>query len=361
MPRPAASPTSASARSAGSGCTARAADRRRHARLRRREPLRRVSGAFVVQLWHGIPLKRIGLDSPETLRSGILPGSALGARRRSHGCTGAPPAASTCFRPPRTSSAGVSSRPSACPTRACRSPASRGSTCSRAARPETRRVRGARGDRSGDRADAMPRPAGALRADVARRRAGPRRPIRRRVDGRIVDVLDPPRRRAAGPLASARRGRLRAAVPDRARAAAWAATVVIDVTPLLPGSRRTGDRLLVARLRCGARAAPGGVPRARRRGLWPQRGGSTARTRTSRATGWARDWTGGGRAARRRCWAMKPPRAETRRRGPSALSERVHAFRDGGNTGRVYRAILAGSSATKPRSSTAPSVTKGIR
>ncbi|HKP06500.1 MAG TPA: CDP-glycerol glycerophosphotransferase family protein, partial [Microbacterium sp.] len=27
-----------------------------------------VSGAFVVQLWHGIPLKRIGVDSPETLR-----------------------------------------------------------------------------------------------------------------------------------------------------------------------------------------------------------------------------------------------------------------------------------------------------
>ncbi|HET8926608.1 MAG TPA: CDP-glycerol glycerophosphotransferase family protein [Microbacterium sp.] len=27
-----------------------------------------VGGAFVVQLWHGIPLKRIGLDSPETVR-----------------------------------------------------------------------------------------------------------------------------------------------------------------------------------------------------------------------------------------------------------------------------------------------------
>ncbi|HKT58267.1 MAG TPA: CDP-glycerol glycerophosphotransferase family protein, partial [Microbacterium sp.] len=27
-----------------------------------------VSGGFVVQLWHGIPLKRIGVDSPETLR-----------------------------------------------------------------------------------------------------------------------------------------------------------------------------------------------------------------------------------------------------------------------------------------------------
>jgi CDP-glycerol glycerophosphotransferase len=36
-----------------------------------------VSGAFVAQLWHGIPLKRIGLDSPETLRSSILPGSRL--------------------------------------------------------------------------------------------------------------------------------------------------------------------------------------------------------------------------------------------------------------------------------------------
>lgn len=36
-----------------------------------------VSGAFVVQLWHGIPLKRIGLDSPVTTRSRILPGSRL--------------------------------------------------------------------------------------------------------------------------------------------------------------------------------------------------------------------------------------------------------------------------------------------
>lgn len=35
-----------------------------------------VSGAFVVQLWHGIPLKRIGLDSPATVQSAILPGFA---------------------------------------------------------------------------------------------------------------------------------------------------------------------------------------------------------------------------------------------------------------------------------------------
>ena len=36
-----------------------------------------VRGAFLVQLWHGIPLKLIHLDSPATLRSGILPGSKV--------------------------------------------------------------------------------------------------------------------------------------------------------------------------------------------------------------------------------------------------------------------------------------------
>jgi CDP-glycerol glycerophosphotransferase len=47
-----------------------------------------VSGAFIAQLWHGIPLKRIGIDSAETVRSSILPSSrivrgALGAMYRS--------------------------------------------------------------------------------------------------------------------------------------------------------------------------------------------------------------------------------------------------------------------------------------
>lgn len=35
-----------------------------------------VTGAFVAQLWHGIPLKRIGLDAPEMVRSAFLPDSA---------------------------------------------------------------------------------------------------------------------------------------------------------------------------------------------------------------------------------------------------------------------------------------------
>ncbi len=36
-----------------------------------------VSGGFVVQLWHGIPLKRIGLDSPATTQVPDVPGAAL--------------------------------------------------------------------------------------------------------------------------------------------------------------------------------------------------------------------------------------------------------------------------------------------
>lgn len=36
-----------------------------------------VSGAFIVQLWHGIPLKRIGLDSPATTQVPAVPGAAL--------------------------------------------------------------------------------------------------------------------------------------------------------------------------------------------------------------------------------------------------------------------------------------------
>lgn len=36
-----------------------------------------ISGGFVVQLWHGIPLKRIGLDSPATTQVPNVPGAPL--------------------------------------------------------------------------------------------------------------------------------------------------------------------------------------------------------------------------------------------------------------------------------------------
>ena len=36
-----------------------------------------TSGAFIVQLWHGIPLKRIGLDSPATTQVPRIPGASI--------------------------------------------------------------------------------------------------------------------------------------------------------------------------------------------------------------------------------------------------------------------------------------------
>ncbi|WP_029150961.1 CDP-glycerol glycerophosphotransferase family protein [Microbacterium indicum] len=63
-----------------------------------------VSGAFVAQLWHGIPLKRIGLDAPALVRSAFLPGSRAvrgllaWAYRRSARRIGLIPAASHLVR-----------------------------------------------------------------------------------------------------------------------------------------------------------------------------------------------------------------------------------------------------------------------
>ena len=84
-----------------------------------------VSGAFVVQLWHGIPLKRIGLDSPETLRlPGALEGRACPARLSRGGCCGsctaAPRGGSASCRPRPTSCEVAWSRRSRSPTSACR-------------------------------------------------------------------------------------------------------------------------------------------------------------------------------------------------------------------------------------------------
>ena len=36
-----------------------------------------IGGAYIVQLWHGIPLKRIGVDSPATVRVPDIPGSRI--------------------------------------------------------------------------------------------------------------------------------------------------------------------------------------------------------------------------------------------------------------------------------------------
>ncbi|WP_221585224.1 CDP-glycerol glycerophosphotransferase family protein [Microbacterium sp. G2-8] len=73
-----------------------------------------VTGAFVAQLWHGIPLKRIGLDAPEMVRSAFLPNSAIMRRiiawmyRRSAQRIGLIPAASHLVRARLESAFGIS-------------------------------------------------------------------------------------------------------------------------------------------------------------------------------------------------------------------------------------------------------------
>jgi CDP-glycerol glycerophosphotransferase len=59
---------------------------------------------------------------------------------------------------------------------------------------------------------------------------------------------------------------------------------------------------------------------------------------------WATDWAG----ARDQLEAVldDPVERTSRLERARALSARVHAFRDGGNADRVYRAILAGTSDT---------------
>ncbi len=67
-------------------------------------------GALLVQLWHGIPLKRIGLDSPETTRAPVLPRLLQPVLAHLYR---RPRAASPCSPPPRTSCADASRAPSA--------------------------------------------------------------------------------------------------------------------------------------------------------------------------------------------------------------------------------------------------------
>ncbi|MEO7147937.1 MAG: CDP-glycerol glycerophosphotransferase family protein [Terrimesophilobacter sp.] len=61
-------------------------------------------GGFVVQLWHGIPLKRIQLDSPVTFRSRFVPGALLRAlyRRQSAGISLLPAASEVSAQRLRT-------------------------------------------------------------------------------------------------------------------------------------------------------------------------------------------------------------------------------------------------------------------
>jgi CDP-glycerol glycerophosphotransferase (TagB/SpsB family) len=308
-----------------------------------------VSGAFIVQLWHGIPLKRIGLDSPETVRSGILPGSALlravitrmyrGAARRLQVL----PAASHRVR---------------------------GRLESAFALPDDRvpvtgepRVdvlsRGTAGERRSEARAAIERAAGPvgsarlmLYAPTWRDGAPDPAVPTARDWGAVVDVLN--RRDAvllvrSHPLGA---GDYTPPFPTE-RVRDLGSHLVSDVTPLLPGldamvtdySSLAFDASLVPLP--VVYLAPDVEAYARTRGFY----GSYADVA---GEGWATGWVD---AAAQLDELLGDEDARARRIERSErLSERLHAFRDGRNTDRVYGAILAGLRAPRPERAT-----KGLR
>jgi CDP-glycerol glycerophosphotransferase len=119
-----------------------------------------------------------------------------------------------------------------------------------------------------------------------------------------------------------------------------------DVTPVLPGI----DALITDYSSLAFDAALVPLPvvylapdldeYARRRGFY----GTYAEVA---GDGWAEDWTGA--AAQLAAVLASDAERQRRRDRSAALSSRIHAFRDGGNTRRVYRAILAGIEADTRR------------
>jgi CDP-glycerol glycerophosphotransferase (TagB/SpsB family) len=309
-----------------------------------------VSDAFIVQLWHGIPLKRIGLDSPETVRSGILPGSTLlraviarmyrGAARRIHVL----PAASHRVRGRLESAFGlpdsrvpVTGEPRvdvlSQGTPEIRRSAARASI-QRATAPvdaESRFVLYAPTWRDGAEDPAVP-----SAEDWSA----------------IVEVLN--RHRAvllvrSHPLGS---GDYTPPFPTE-RVVGLGSELVTDVTPLLPGldalvtdySSLAFDAALVPLP--VVFLAPDVDAYARTRGFY-------GAYHDVAGEGWATRWT----EAAAQLDALLGDEADRARRIERAerLSDRVHAFQDGANTERVYRAILAGLDARKPEPSP-----KGLR
>lgn len=295
-----------------------------------------ISGAFVAQLWHGIPLKRIGLDSPETVRSAVLPGSVLVKRllaflyRRTARGIRLIPAASHLVRGRLESAFGLPDERVPVVGEPRVDVLSRGTAEERreAARAgiaaavgptdrEARLVLYAPTWRDGETDPAVPSP---------------------EEWERLVEVLE--RRDAvllvrSHPLGA---GEYAPPVPtDRVRRIG--SDLVTDVTPLLPGldalvtdySSLAFDASLVPLPVLFL--APDVEEYRRRRGFY----GTYAEVA---GEAWATDWA----QATEQLDALLGDDAERERRvGRSReLSARVHAFDDGENTLRVYGAILAG-------------------
>lgn len=296
-----------------------------------------VSGGFVVQLWHGIPLKRIGLDSPETLRVPGAWGRLAPLARRALGVLYARTARQIRILP-------------------AASHLVRGRLESAFALPDSRvpvtgepRVdvlsRGTAAQRQTDARAAV----SALLGPLGESRLALYAPTWR--DGEpdpavptssewrtIVAALeqhDAILVVRSHPLGA---GEYRPPTPtDRVRALGSGLTA--DVTPLLPAfsalvtdySSLAFDASLVPLP--VVFLAPDVEAYAHRRGFY-------GAYRDVAGDDVATDWT----EAVRQLEAILDDPQETERRiaRSRSLSERVHAFRDGGNTARVYRSILAG-------------------
>jgi CDP-glycerol glycerophosphotransferase len=299
-----------------------------------------VSGAFVVQLWHGIPLKRIGLDSPETLRiPAVLERTPLAAPLRA--------LLRTMFR---AAARRIRVLPAA-------SHVVRARLESAFALPDTRvPVTGE------PRVDVLSRSDPAQRRVLARAavaRACPRVDADSRLvlyaptwrDGapdpavptpqewkRIADVLV--RHGATLLVRSHPLGAGEYAPPfETDRIQPLGSDLVTDVTPLLPAldalvtdySSLAFDAALVPLP--VVYLAPDVDEYARSRGFYGRYGEVAG-------DDWATDWDG----AVGQLELILGDDAERDRRveRAEALSRRVHAFRDGRSAQRVYRAILAG-------------------
>ncbi|MET0736265.1 MAG: CDP-glycerol glycerophosphotransferase family protein, partial [Microbacterium sp.] len=299
-----------------------------------------VAGAFVVQLWHGIPLKRIGLDSPETLRLPAavrrLPGARFARRLLAGMFAGAArqirilPAASHVVRGRLESAFALPDDRVPVTGEPRVDVLSRGSTVARRsiARADIDRVAGpvdpaarlvlyAPTWRDGAKDPAVPSP-GEWRAIVGM--------LERR--GAVLLVRSHPLGAGeyAPPFAT-----------ERVRP--LGSDLLADVTPVLPGldalvtdySSLAFDASLIPLP--VVYLAPDVDAYARTRGFY----GTYAEVA---GDGWATDWAD---AAAQLDLVLRDDDERARRLDVArAVSARVHSFRDGGNTGRVYRAILAG-------------------
>ncbi len=295
---------------------------------------------FVVQLWHGIPLKRIGLDSPETLRlPGViarLPGAAIARRLLGAMYRGAAqridvlPAASHVVRGRLESAFALADTHVPVTGEPRVDVLSTGDPASRRARaraavasltgdlgPATRLVLYAPTWRDGEADPAIPS------------------------EGEWAALLEVLEREDAVLLVRSHplgAGDYAPATPtDRVRA--LGSDLVADVTPLLPGldvlvtdySSLAFDASLVPLP--VVYLAPDVEAYAQRRGFYGTYADVAGPT-------WSLTWAD---AAAELAAVLGDPAERERRLAQSrALDERVHAFRDGQNTSRVYRAILAG-------------------